>query len=57
MSGLRAITAGMGAVMFGFPGAGIVRLMSMPGGFRIAGFTAMAAGCWLKDTGAELNLS
>lgn len=53
MCGLGAITAGMVNAMFGFPGAGIVHLIRMLSGFNTAGSIAMAAGCWLKDTGAN----
>jgi hypothetical protein len=46
MNGLAAIIAGMAAGMSGFLAAGIVRLVRMRTGLRIAGSIAMADGCW-----------
>jgi hypothetical protein len=53
MNGLAAIIAGMARGMSGFRAAGIVRLVRMHTGLRIAGSIAMADGCWWKDTGAK----
>ena len=56
MSGLPAITAGMGDATYGFRVVGIVRLIHTKCGLHIAGNIGMAAGCWLRGTGARLKL-
>lgn len=54
--GLPVITAGTENGMFGFRAAGIVRLILTLCGFHTAGSIVMAAGCWLKATGARACL-
>src|SRR5580658_3310912 len=53
MCGLTGTTAGMATLTPGTPEGGNSHHGRMPGGWRIAGFTAMAATFWLKGVGAR----